>query len=252
MLRNKTLIITGASQGIGAALARSLAERGANLVLNARSAVPLAETATACRAHGVRVLTVTGSTASSTVARRLAEEAVLLSANGTRFSGFIHAAGVLAPGPLLAELPKKTFTEVMDASVTAAYQLIRHTVPRLRGTPDALAVFFGSGSAEIAQPGIAAYCAAKAAEEHLARQLHAEEPDIATLVYRPGIVETRMQSQARISEGGGAEQLQAVFRPWHENGHLLTPEQSADYLAGLLEKPADLWRGRTVRVGDVL
>ena len=68
----------------------------------------------------------------------------------------------------------------------------------------------------------------------LARQLAAEAPSVTTLIYRPGIVETRMQVQARESRGGAAEQLQAVFRPWKEQGQLMTPEQSAAGLVRLL------------------
>ncbi|HEY9073440.1 MAG TPA: SDR family NAD(P)-dependent oxidoreductase [Desulfobaccales bacterium] len=61
-LRQKTLIITGASLGMGRALALLLArEQGANLVLNARHAGPLEEVAEACRAAGVEASPVAGN-----------------------------------------------------------------------------------------------------------------------------------------------------------------------------------------------
>jgi len=122
----------------------------------------------------------------------------------------------------------------MDASVNAAHQLIRHAVPLLLWRGQGLAVFFGSGAADRPQPGIGAYCAAKAAEEHLARQLAAEAPPITTIIWRPGIVETRMQIDARKAEGGGAKQLKEVFRPWKEKGLLMPPEESANGLVEFL------------------
>src|SRR5512147_48957 len=100
-LFGKTLIITGASLGMGCALALLLArEHGVNLVLNARHAAPLEEVAAACSAAGVELRTVAGSAARAAVAKQLVAEALKVG----NFYGFIHAAGVLRPGPLLWEL----------------------------------------------------------------------------------------------------------------------------------------------------
>ena len=57
------------------------------------------------------------------------------------------------------------------------------------------------------QAGIAAYGAAKAAEEHLARHIAAEAPEITTFIFRPGIVDTRPQVQARESTGGASGEI---------------------------------------------
>jgi NAD(P)-dependent dehydrogenase (short-subunit alcohol dehydrogenase family) len=161
------------------------------------------------------------------------------------FFGFIHAAGVLHPGPYLWEVSQRDVMRVFQANVFAAHQLIRASLPLLLQQGQGIAVFFGSGAAEKTQPGIATYCAAKAAEEHLARQLAAEAPQITSFVYRPGIVETRMQVQARESSGGGARQLQEVFRPWKEQGLLLTPQQAAAGLVQLLSSNLKRLRGKT-------
>lgn len=229
-LHSKTLLLTGASMGIGQALAVALAREGVNLVLNARTKKLLAETQKMCTSTGARTEIVAGDASKAETVAAMLEKA--MSMDG--FFGFIHAAGVLHPGPYLWELDERDFNTVFQANVLAAFQLIKACTPVLLQGGRGLAVFFGSGAAEKTQPGIAAYCAAKAAEEHLARQLAAEAPRITTLVYRPGVVETRMQVQARESRGGGAEQLQSVFRPWKEQGVLLTPEQSAAGLVRLL------------------
>jgi NAD(P)-dependent dehydrogenase (short-subunit alcohol dehydrogenase family) len=229
-LTGKTLIITGASLGIGRALALELAGLGVNLVLNARHAPALDETAAACAAHGIKVRPVTGNAAKSETAARLVNQATDLGG----FYGFIHAAGVLNPGPLLWELSERKFQEILDSHVTAAYQLIRAAIPTLLQHGEGLAAFFGSGAAEANTPGIGAYCVAKAAEEHLARELAAEAPAILSFVFRPDVTETRMQQQARKSTGGGAENLHRIFGGYKDRGQLATPEAAARALVRIL------------------
>lgn len=241
LLRNKTLIVTGASRGIGKALAVELAGRGVRLLLSARSEKRLREVVETCAEQGGAVQGVAGNVAHAEVVERL----MLRAGDEEQFAGFIHAAGVLAPGPSAWELPEPVFCEVMDASVKGAYQLARFCYPLLLRKGGGLAVFFGSGAAEKALPGTAAYCAAKAAEEHYMRQLAVETDQVTALVYRPGIVETRMQRQAREAEGGQAERVRSTFGPWKVKGLLATPEASASKLADLLEHPWPELHGRT-------
>lgn len=243
-LRNKTLILTGASMGIGAALAEELAREGVGLVLGARSGDKLRAVRDRCRALGVRTECVPGDAARDRVAAELVRAALDLG----DFHGFIHAAGVLAPGPAVWELSAERFREVVDGSLTAAHQLLRHAVPPLLDQGDGLAVFFGSGAAERAQPGIGAYCAAKAAEEHLARQLAAEAPAVTTVIWRPGVVETRMQADARAAEGAAAAPLREIFGSWKRDGLLLPPRESARGLTDfLLDDP----RAHHGKVADI-
>ena len=246
-LRNKTLVLTGASRGIGKALAVELAKEGVNLVLGARTEEKIVKTSALCRAQGVKSVSISGDVSSSNVAQELVQVAIEFG----DFYGFIHAAGVLAPGPAVWELNKTQFREVMDASVTAAHQLIRHAVPSMLWRGEGLAVFFGSGAAERPQPGIGAYCAAKAAEEHLARQLAAEAPPITTVIWRPGIVETKMQVDARQSKGHSADILKAVFQPWKDDNMLLTPEESAKGLVKFLKNDPQKYHGKIADIREI-
>ncbi len=68
-------------------------------------------------------------------------------------------------------------------------------------------MFVGSGAAEITQPGISAYCKAKAVQELLVKQLAAETNKIISFVFRQSIVDTRMQEQAREAKGGAAKHI---------------------------------------------
>jgi NAD(P)-dependent dehydrogenase (short-subunit alcohol dehydrogenase family) len=242
----KTVILTGASMGIGRALALELVKDGASVVLNARGEDKLRQVAQECRDAGGTAEYVAGDASETTTAKALVAKALDVRGSG-ELAGFIHAAGVLRPGPALWELSAQDFREVIDASVTGAFQLVKATVPVMRQRGSGLAVFFGSGAASIAQPGIAAYCIAKAAEEHLMRQLAAEAPEIATFAYQPYIVETRMQEQARSAEGESAEELRPKFREWKEKDELITPEQAAKGLMDFIGDDPYRWQGQVKR-----
>ncbi|GAB5602054.1 SDR family NAD(P)-dependent oxidoreductase [Thermus sp. FJN-A] len=226
----RTLILTGASRGIGRALALELAKEGYDLVLNARSEPSLSQVAEEVRALGARAEWVAGSAGKAEVAQALVERAEALGG----FYGYIHNAGVLHPGPLVYEIAEPLFLEVLEANLLAGYQLARFAYPRLRKQGEGLAVYVGSGAAESNLPGIGAYAVAKAAEEHLARQLAAEVPEVVCFVYRPGVVETEMQRQAREAQGSAAPVLHQVFRGYKEEGLLQTPEKAARALVRLL------------------
>ncbi len=241
-VKNKTLILTGASHGVGKALALELADRGVHLVLNARTESTLEEVAAECLMKRVKTALVVGNVASGQLVTQMVKEARSIGA----FIGFVHAAGVLHPGPAVWEMTKSKYDDVVSSSMTGAYQLIRHVVPEMRRIGHGVAVFFGSGAADITQPGIGAYCAAKAGEEQLARHLAAEDSILHTIIYRPGKVETRMQENARNAKGAFAEPVREIFTSWKENGELLTPEDSARFLADILENPTE-YNKQTVR-----
>lgn len=246
LLKDKTLIVTGASMGLGRALAEALAVLGAKLVINARGPEALDEAWHACDMVGARVVSVAGDASKASTVKSLMEAAHSLG----DFTGFIHCAGMLRPGPLLWEMEEHGFDEVFSSNVKAAWQLTRHCVPALRSAGRGLAVFIGSKAASVAQPGISLYCSAKAAEEHLCRQLAAEAPWLTTFVYRPGIVDTRMQEQARNAVGGGGVALRNLFRPWKERGELIRPETSAMGLMRLLAGEWDGLSGKTFDIRD--
>jgi NAD(P)-dependent dehydrogenase (short-subunit alcohol dehydrogenase family) len=245
-LTDKTMIVTGASRGIGRALSQAMARSGINLVLNARHDSPLSTVADECVKMGVEVNYLAGNAAQPEIASELVDMAMGMGS----FFGFVHAAGVLYPGPFLWELTEDMYNQVMEASVKAGYELTRSALPHMRDQGEGLAVFFGSGAAEINTPGIGIYCVAKAAEEHMARQLAAEAPEITTLIYRPGVVETRMQEQARQAKGGAAQVVHEKFHGYLHRGELLTPEQAATALLKIMTSNPRRYHGRVATWRD--
>lgn len=237
------LLLTGASRGIGEALALALAGAGCPLVLNARSVEPLEAVARRCEAAGVAARVVAGDCGEDAVVRRMVDEAVALGGVG----GFVHNAAVAWAGPLLWELDDRAVRLVLDSNVLAGFHLARHALPRMSG---GVAVILGSGAADGNLAGLGPYCVAKAAAEHLARQIAVERPDVLAFVFRPGVVETRMQQQARQAQGGGGQALRQRFQGYQDQGMLTTPAQVARILVdALIARPTAL-QGATLDARD--
>lgn len=241
-ISGKTVVVTGASRGIGAAIAVGLARLGAGLVLNARSEESLEGVAAECQSHGVEVRTVAGDCALDQTAQFMVKAAKVIG----EFGGFVHNAGVLHPGPALWELEEAQFDEVFATNVKAGYLLAKYAVPNLRRAGGGFAVFVGSGAANYAVAGWAAYSAAKAAEHALAFNLAQEAPEIYTFVYSPGTVDTAMQQAGREAPG----EIARMFQGFRDGGGLLTPEFTAGKLLAILQDPQKRFHGKVASYRD--
>jgi NAD(P)-dependent dehydrogenase (short-subunit alcohol dehydrogenase family) len=239
-ISGKTFIVTGASGGIGRPLALALAGEGAGLVLNARDPASLEKIAEECANNGARVDFLAGSAAASKTADKLVKKAIKAGA----FCGFIHAAGVLHPGPVVWDLSGAEFGEIFESSVMASFEMARAAFPYLIEAGAGIAVFFGSGAAERVIPGMGAYCSAKAAEEHLVRHLAAEAPEVVSFVFRPGIVNTPMVQSVIHARGRAAKGLREQFIAYERNGEILDPEVPARALISILTNDPRQFHGR--------
>jgi NAD(P)-dependent dehydrogenase (short-subunit alcohol dehydrogenase family) len=181
-----------------------------------------------------------GSAAEAEVAEGLVEKAVAMG----NFFGFIHAAGVLHPGAVAHELSGEDFREIFEASVTGSFEMARAAFPRLVQSGEGIAVFLGSGAAERVIPGMGAYCAAKAAEEHFVRHLAAETPQVISLVYRPGVVDTPMVQAVFHAGVKAADRVREEFTVFERNGEIRPPEVPARALVSLLKNDPRRFHGR--------
>jgi NAD(P)-dependent dehydrogenase (short-subunit alcohol dehydrogenase family) len=236
----QTLIITGASHGIGRAIALGLACRNLNLVLNARREGALRTVAEECRCGTANVAAIAGNVAYDEVAACLVETALEMGG----FLGFVHSAAVLHPGPFIWEISALQQTQVLDAILIGGLSMIRHAVPPLLQTGRGLAVFLGSEAVEHHTPGLGTYSVANAAQEFLARQLAAETQVVTSFLFRPGAVDTRMQLQGREAKGGAAQSIRPIFRDYYDQGLLATPEQAAAVLIDALDGPWEALHGQ--------
>ena len=187
-----TALITGASAGLGRALATALAERGWTLVLDARGADRLAEVATELGRFTI-VEAVAGSVADPAHRAELAAAA--------RFRGpldlLVHNASDLggSPQPALADLDPHTLRTVLDTNVVAPAALTRELLPDLvaaRGTVLAIS----SDAAVEHYEGWGAYGASKAALDHLVGTFAAEQPALRWYAVDPGDMRTAMHQAA--------------------------------------------------------
>lgn len=186
-------IVTGASQGLGRELARLLAERDYNLVLNARRAAPLEAIARELNAEAVAG--DVGLIAEEIAARALARFG--------RVDLLINNASEIGPSPMprLEDYPWWALLRVFRVNVVAALHLAQLVLPSMRSRGDGVILNITSDAGANAYPGWGGYGASKAALEHASRVLAAELADsgVRVLVVDPGDMNTEMH---RLAEPG--------------------------------------------------
>ncbi|MEU5628203.1 SDR family NAD(P)-dependent oxidoreductase [Streptomyces tendae] len=187
-------IITGASKGLGRALAEALAARGWDLVLDARNAGVLKETATVLEAYGTRVTALPGDVTDSRHRTGLVAEA-------RRLGGvdlLVSNASALGAEPLvrLAELPLEGLRRALEVNVVAALGLVREALPLLRAASAGAVVTISSDAAAEAYETWGGYGASKAALDQLAAVLGAEEPGLRVWAVDPGDMATDLYAAA--------------------------------------------------------
>jgi len=190
-----TAIITGASRGLGHALARALAHEGWNLVLDARGAEALRDAAAALTpAAGGEVRSIPGDVADSGHRRELVDTAVAL--GGVDL--LVNNASLLGPSPQprLAAYPLDAFQAVYDVNVTAALGLVQLALPVLLQSPQGAVLNVTSDAGVEAYEGWGGYGSSKAALEHLSKVLAAEHPELRVWWVDPGDMRTQMHQEA--------------------------------------------------------
>lgn len=195
-LAGRIVLITGASRGIGAAVAKAYAAEGAQLVLTARTVGGLEEVATAIsKAGGLPPLVVPLDLIKSDAINQLG--ALIFSKFG-RLDVLVANAGMLGVLGPLAQSDAKKFERTLALNLTANYHLIRAMDPLLRASPAGVAVFVSSGAARRVIPYWGAYSISKLALEQMA-QLYAAETATTRIkihILDPGAVRTGMRAEA--------------------------------------------------------
>jgi NAD(P)-dependent dehydrogenase (short-subunit alcohol dehydrogenase family) len=186
----KVALVTGASRGLGLALARSLAERGWRLMIDARNADAL-ERARAELAERTEVVAIPGDVSDDAHRRALVE------AVGPRLDLLVNNASALGPSPLppLASYPLAELERVYVVNVLAPLALLQEALPPLEAAGGRI-VSITSDAATEAYEGWGGYGSSKAALEALTRVLAAEHPDLRVYAVDPGDMNTQMQQDA--------------------------------------------------------
>ncbi|MEH0582327.1 MULTISPECIES: SDR family NAD(P)-dependent oxidoreductase [Streptomyces] len=187
-------IITGASKGLGRALARELAARGWDLVLDARTAEALKETAAAVASYGIRVEARAGDVTDA------GHRAELVAAAG-RLGGcdlLVNNASALGAEPLvrLEKLSLDGLRRALEVNVVAALGLVQEALPLLHGARAGAVITVSSDAAAEAYETWGGYGASKAALDQLAAVLGEEEPGLRVWAVDPGDMATDLYAAA--------------------------------------------------------
>jgi NAD(P)-dependent dehydrogenase (short-subunit alcohol dehydrogenase family) len=213
----RTALITGASRGLGLALARVLARRGWNLIIDARDAAHL-------RAVRDELASITHVAAiAGDVADALHRDELAILARGhAGVDAVINNAGALGPTPLppLLDLDPDALLQLFTVNAVAPLALLQRLRDQLK--PGARLVNVTSDAAVRPYPGWGGYGASKAALEQLSAVLATERPDLRVYWIDPGDMRTDMH--------------QAAF-PGEDISDRALPEERVPAIVRLLEEP---------------
>ena len=187
----RTALITGASRGLGRALARALSERGWRLVIDARGVTELEAVADELRGR-TDVVAIPGDVSDEGHRRALID-----AAGGGRLDLLVNNASLLGPSPqpTLADYDLDTLARVYDVNVFAPLRLTQLALPLLRASAGHI-INVTSDAAVEGYEGWGGYGSSKAAFEQLSRVLAAEEPAVRVWWIDPGDMNTRMHQEA--------------------------------------------------------
>jgi NAD(P)-dependent dehydrogenase (short-subunit alcohol dehydrogenase family) len=208
MLQGKVALVTGASQGLGRALALAYAKEGASLVVNSRSEEGIRPVAGEVEGLGAEVLAVAADVSRGEDARRLVEEAV------GRFGGIdvlVNNAGLLGPRVAIEEYPEEEWRRVIDANLTGPYLVSKAAIPHLREGASIINVVSGVSVEGRAEWG--AYSVSKFGVEGLSQLLAAE-------------LEGRGVRSNAVDPGGMRTDMRAAAYPEEDPQTRITPEEN--------------------------
>ncbi|KAJ3323056.1 hypothetical protein HDV06_002502 [Boothiomyces sp. JEL0866] len=220
----KVVVLTGSSKGIGFSILNELLNAGAVVVGCGRSPANF----THPNYHYVQVDLSVPSSAST-----LYNEAIK---KYNRIDSVIHNAGIIQ-FQNVKDIDTQQLALLFQINLFSGIELVKECLPELRKNHGSI-VLVSSGAAVRPVVGWGAYCSSKAAMNSFASTLGVEEPLVATVAVRPGVVDTEMQTDIR-KQGGGimSEQEHSKFVGLKENGGLIDPVEPARKIAHLALHP---------------
>jgi NAD(P)-dependent dehydrogenase (short-subunit alcohol dehydrogenase family) len=198
-LENRVAVVTGASRGLGRAIALALAKEGAHIIALARTQGGLEELDDEIKALGGSATLVPSDIKDYAAIDRLG---AAIFERWKKLDILIGNAGILGKLTPLPHLDPKVFDDVMAVNVTANYRLLRSLDPLLRASDAGRAVFVTSGLANKCWAYWGSYSISKAALEAMVKTYAAENGQTAIRAncFSPGPTRTRMRAQAMPGE----------------------------------------------------
>ncbi|MGZ2255857.1 SDR family oxidoreductase [Roseobacter sp. A03A-229] len=237
-MTGKTVLITGASRGIGAETARVFAKAGANVALVARGQSQIADLAGEI---GQQAIAIPCNVASNREVSAAVETTV------DTFGGLdvlINNAGVIEPISHLSTSDVDAWGDVIDINLKGVYYGMRAAVPVMKAAGGGSVLTISSGAAHGPVEAWSHYCASKAAVNMLTRCLDREEAEhgIRAMGLSPGTVATQMQREIKASGVNPVSQLD-----WDVH---IPADWPARALLWMCSPEADDWCGQEISLRD--
>lgn len=207
-IKGKTAVVTGASRGIGEAIARYLAAQGATVVLAARSSNDIERIANAIRSDGFQAHAFTCDvTDHKAVAQLLRYTTDTFGA----LDILVNNAGLIEPIARIADSDPDSWGQVVDVNLKGVYHGLRYAIPIMRAQGAGTIINISSGAAHSSLEGWSQYCATKAGVFRLTGVAHKEyaTEGIRVIGLSPGTVATDMQVAIKASGINPVSQLSA-------------------------------------------
>ena len=247
MDQRQVVVVSGASQGLGAAVARCLAAPETAVCLVARSTTGLKTVEADIRRNGGEALAVLADVADSDACREVIEKTV---ARWGRLDALVNNAGIIGPLAPTVDTDPAAWRQTLAVNLMGPYYLARLSLPWLRRSGGRI-VNVSSGAATTALPAAGAYCVSKAALNHFTRILAAEEPGVTAVAVRPGVVDTPMQTTLReTAPGVMPRDLANYYQNLKADGRLEPPEVPGRSIAWLALHAPRSWSGRFLNYDD--
>jgi NADP-dependent 3-hydroxy acid dehydrogenase YdfG len=227
-IEGKVIAITGASSGIGATAAKTLAQRGAKVVVGARRTERLEKLVADIAAGGG-----TARLRAVDVSRRVDVQAFADFAKSElgRIDVLVNNAGVM-PLSLLAAIEVDEWDYMIDVNIRGVLNGIAAVLPDMKARGSGQIINVASVGAHVVVPTAAVYCATKYAVWAISEGLRQENPDIRVTTISPGVVSTELGND--ISDPGTKEML----LEWRKAS--LAPDAIARAIAYAVEQPDDV------------
>ena len=194
-LNGKTALVTGATQGIGAAVATALAEAGASVVL--ADCRTLEETENTIRAKGGNARAATCDVADLHSVETLFAS---LKEREGRLDFTVNAAGILSEGKI-TEMPVEEFDRIISVNLRGSFLISRGSAQLMKPARTGRIILVSSELASLGRSDFSAYCASKAGVVGLTRSLARElAPDIVVNSIAPGPIDTPMLALENMSQ----------------------------------------------------
>ena len=201
MSQKPTVLISGASRGLGAETAKAAAQLGANLILTARSEKGLKTTEGHIKeaGHDGRVTLISGDLSDNEFCRTLAARVTEV---GPLHAAVLNAARI-DPIGAVDDIDEEEWLRCLHLNLSAPFLLAKKLLPALTQTRGRL-ITVGTGAATQPIPSWSAYCASKAALLMLIRVIATEKPDITAFSFAPGATVPSIRSQNGSHSGQAA------------------------------------------------